>query len=206
MDPYLVLGVARDATPADIRRAYMAQAKRLHPDAGGTTAEFAAIQSAYEILRNPATRQEYDETGRVNGAEDADAAALAILSQVFQSILAGDAEPTGDIVQSVVRHITLEIEKPRGQLDSLERAKARAEKMLAKAVGASPEAEKRARVPNMLRWHIRNIDEVLLQTRKQISHLERARELVREWDIYLDDPRMNDMSWYFNQQNNSSTF
>jgi hypothetical protein len=50
-DPHRVLGIARDATEAEIKRAYRALAKRHHPDAGqGSVARFLEIQAAYEAL------------------------------------------------------------------------------------------------------------------------------------------------------------
>jgi len=51
-DPYRVLGVAPDATTAEVKRAYRTLAKRHHPDAAGpaATARFLAIQQAYEDI------------------------------------------------------------------------------------------------------------------------------------------------------------
>ncbi len=51
-DPYRTLGLARGASPDDIKRAYRRLAKINHPDAAGETAlpRFLAIQSAYEQL------------------------------------------------------------------------------------------------------------------------------------------------------------
>lgn len=50
-EPHRVLGVPRDASEAEVRRAYRALAKRHHPDAGqGSTARFLEIQAAYEAL------------------------------------------------------------------------------------------------------------------------------------------------------------
>ncbi len=50
-DPHRVLGVARDATEDEIKRAYRALAKRHHPDAGkGSVDRFLEIQAAYEAL------------------------------------------------------------------------------------------------------------------------------------------------------------
>lgn len=52
IDPYAVLGVARNASTAEIKRAYRALAKQFHPDSAGPSAlpRFLAIQEAYEIL------------------------------------------------------------------------------------------------------------------------------------------------------------
>jgi hypothetical protein len=51
-DPFRVLGLPRDATQAEVKRAYRRLAKTFHPDAAGeaTVARFLEIQSAYETL------------------------------------------------------------------------------------------------------------------------------------------------------------
>ena len=60
MDYYSVLGVDKNATPDDIKRAYRKLASKHHPDKGGDTAKFQQIQAAYETLSNPQKREEYD--------------------------------------------------------------------------------------------------------------------------------------------------
>jgi DnaJ-class molecular chaperone len=63
-DPYKVLGVARDATADQIRRAYRRLAKQYHPDLnpGDKAAEerFKAVSAANEILSDPERRGRYD--------------------------------------------------------------------------------------------------------------------------------------------------
>lgn len=64
-DLYSVLGVLRDATQEEIKRAYLGAAQRLHPDknvAAGETELFLEIQQAYEVLSNSKRRSQYDST------------------------------------------------------------------------------------------------------------------------------------------------
>ncbi len=64
-DFYALLGLPRDATPEEIRRAYHEAAQKLHPDknqAPGETELFLDVQQAYEVLSNPTRRAQYDAT------------------------------------------------------------------------------------------------------------------------------------------------
>lgn len=58
---YTVLGVSKTATNDEIKGAYRALILTAHPDKGGNPARFQEIQTAWETLRDPTTRQEYDQ-------------------------------------------------------------------------------------------------------------------------------------------------
>ncbi len=66
-DYYEVLGVARDASDADIKRAYRALAVKNHPDVAkdkvAGEAKFKEISEANEVLSDPDKRKKYDELG-----------------------------------------------------------------------------------------------------------------------------------------------
>ncbi|NEU15053.1 J domain-containing protein [Methylobacterium sp. BTF04] len=63
-DPYKVLGVTRDVSEADLRKAYRKLAKKLHPDLnpGNKKAEeaFKKVATAYDLLNDPAKRAQFD--------------------------------------------------------------------------------------------------------------------------------------------------
>ena len=63
MDYYSTLGVARNATDDDIKKAYRKLAMKHHPDRGGDEATFKRISEAYDILSDPQKKQIVDLGG-----------------------------------------------------------------------------------------------------------------------------------------------
>ena len=70
-DYYEVLGVGKDASPDEIKKAFRRKAIDSHPDKeGGDEAKFKEINEAYEVLKDTGKRQRYDQFGHagVGGA------------------------------------------------------------------------------------------------------------------------------------------
>lgn len=59
-DHYAALGVPKTASADEIKRAFRKLASQHHPDKGGDTAKFQAIQAAYAVLGDEQKRAEYD--------------------------------------------------------------------------------------------------------------------------------------------------
>ncbi|KAF9567663.1 hypothetical protein CPC08DRAFT_814158 [Agrocybe pediades] len=59
-DYYKILDVSRDADAKTIKKAFRKQAKKAHPDKGGSEAKMALLNEAYEVLSNPELRQRFD--------------------------------------------------------------------------------------------------------------------------------------------------
>ena len=62
-DYYNILGVSKNATANDIKKAYRKMAKLNHPDKGGDAEKFKEINKANEVLSDPEKRKSYDMFG-----------------------------------------------------------------------------------------------------------------------------------------------
>jgi curved DNA-binding protein CbpA len=111
-DLYNTLGVGKDATPEEIKKAYRSRAKTHHPDTGGDPGQFHALQVAYDVLSDQDRRTRYDETGDTGQTRERDPneAALEVLARLVDEL-------TQQIVmEDGLEHIDLAA-KMRKQLD-----------------------------------------------------------------------------------------
>ncbi|HEY4137301.1 MAG TPA: DnaJ C-terminal domain-containing protein [Casimicrobiaceae bacterium] len=72
-DYYAILGVARDASEDDIKKAYRKLARKYHPDVSKETnaeEKFKEVGEAYETLKDQEKRAAYDQLGRHSPGED----------------------------------------------------------------------------------------------------------------------------------------
>jgi curved DNA-binding protein len=67
MDYYKTLGVDRNASPEEIKKAYRKLAAKNHPDRGGSTEEFQKIEEAYRNLSDPNLKSQHDNPNPFNG-------------------------------------------------------------------------------------------------------------------------------------------
>ncbi len=71
-DPYEVLGVSKDASAAEIKKAYRRLSKKYHPDLNkepGAEEKFKQVNEAYEILSDPQKKAQFDQYGSMGGQQ-----------------------------------------------------------------------------------------------------------------------------------------
>ena len=123
---YEELGLSSDATYDEIKAAYRAKAKALHPDGGGSTEQFQAVSQAYRVLADPRRRQTYDRTGRVDDKPDNLVASAMELIRVTLGSVAADE-------RAIYRDVAAELRRAvAATLDGLRNNRRRTERQVAK--------------------------------------------------------------------------
>ncbi|MDA1334607.1 MAG: molecular chaperone DnaJ [bacterium] len=120
-DYYDVLGIARNASKDEIKKAYRKLAHQFHPDKkGGDEAKFKEVNEAYQILSDDGKRAQYDQFGRTGpsagpggfdfgnfqGFEDVD------MGDIFETFFGGRGGQGGRKRQKRGRDISIDIEIP----------------------------------------------------------------------------------------------
>ncbi|KAF8022292.1 hypothetical protein BT93_G2442 [Corymbia citriodora subsp. variegata] len=96
-DYYEILGVHKDASPSEIKKAYYGLAKKLHPDTNKSDPEaekkFQEVSKAYEVLKDEEKRRIYDQVGHEafeqQGNPDSDPAFRGF-NNPFEDLFNGD--------------------------------------------------------------------------------------------------------------------
>ncbi len=100
MDYYEILGVTKQASQDEIKKAFHKLAHKYHPDKGGDEKKFKEINEAYQVLSDAQKRQQYDQFGRSTGSGQANGADF---NWAWQNQAQGggfDAEDLGDIFEN----------------------------------------------------------------------------------------------------------
>lgn len=128
-NPYEVLGVAKNATPKQIKRAYKKQAKKTHPDAGGSKEEFLKVNQSFLVLIDEDKRHQYDETGTIEEDDPKVDEATEIIVNLVNQLLEKDeffyVDAVAIIKESInngIKQINDEIKSTKRKLDKVIRA------------------------------------------------------------------------------------
>lgn len=93
---YKILNVPNDATPEEIRKAYLKTSRLIHPDKfcneQDATKAFQKVSAAYETLKNPTLRKQYDLIGELGSIheDNPEEAFSVVLTELLNEMLKGN--------------------------------------------------------------------------------------------------------------------
>lgn len=107
MNLYSELNVNKDATSEEIKEAYYRAAKENHPDKNGSQEKMQKINHAYAVLRNSASREHYDKTGKDEERDTSNEIIMRFIHDILSQIIITNPE-----------NITVCLNKLRGNYES----------------------------------------------------------------------------------------
>lgn len=124
MNLYEVLGVAKDATPKEIKTAFRALASKYHPDRNedpGAPAMMQEVNRAYEVLSDAKKRERYDRTGQESAEPTIDEMAEEALNGMLMSAVSANDFAEKDYMQMVGAYLIEQLSDTRKNIKRAEK-------------------------------------------------------------------------------------
>ena len=119
---YEILGLSPDADTDQVRSAYRARVKEVHPDAGGSNEAFSEVVIAYEILIDEQRRTQYDDTGSLeDSSKSIIAGAKLIVQGLIEDLVQRDDAKYLDVVTLFCANISRSVSAKSASIDGLEK-------------------------------------------------------------------------------------
>lgn len=197
MNPYEVLGVAKNATMDEIKKAHRKLATKHHPDKGGETDAFQRIQHAFEILSDPERRKRFDEFGDASNPKDLKSQMLNELAGLMLVVIDQVDIERNDIVHVMKSRINNEISKGQQVMSNLGQQIQKREKVIKRLTLKDAEGGQNVML-NMLEASIGEVRQRLSQVSEAIDRMAQMREILEEYQYKIDElPMRTATSRYF---------
>lgn len=180
---YDILGIKKDASKDQIKKAHRNGVKENHPDKGGNKEKFQEIQLAYDVLGNEDKRNHYDATGET---EIKDAFQERFASFILE-VLIPEIEKSDDLNIDLIGHgigvLRTELEKAN---DAIKEYSKHVEKIEKSILRVSKENEGINFLSMMIQEKVRQYKGKIAQAETMVEFYERALEEMREYKYEFD--------------------
>lgn len=196
-DPYKVLGVARNSTTDEIRKAFRNLARKMHPDNGGSAETFDEIKQASKILLDPVKRRAFDEDGIIHDGrpDNTESMALERVANFFISSINATTElrygvPTLDeidLVQGATTYFSQQITDLRNHISRVKKQVGQFDKAIARL------KTKRTNdvLKDMLTKYSRDLSRNTQHAENEIKINELCKNIVKDYEFVQSDKPSN---------------
>jgi len=186
---YSDLGVSPSADEAAIKAAFREQAKRRHPDKGGSKEEFSKLTAAKAILLDPKRRAKYDATGEADESVDNEFAevincAMSALDMVLRQCETRGSDPCAvDLIGQANAHLCQQIIAREQQVETLQKGAKQIRKVAARL---KSKKGKPNRLQPMFEARAVDLDRRAAQEKQAIDRFHAASKLLVEHEFARD--------------------
>lgn len=181
-DLYSTLGVDKQSSEEQIKKAFKKKAKESHPDKGGDKEKFVNINKAYQILSDDSKRKKYDETGQIDDFNENDAATNELLALFNKVIESYSPEQLKEI--DIIRTIKIDLNNTTKNINELITRNGKYQKDLKKIikrVNKKKDTNRNIFLP-VVEAKIKKIETDIFYLERQKLVLKKAEEIVDEYE------------------------
>ncbi len=196
-DPFQTLGVDKDATPEEIKKAYRKLSKKHHPDTNKGSKEshnvFVDISIAFKMLTDPDERKMYDERGYTSDLSDNELKALEGIYSMFSQYVDQQINSMGfggmmdDPRKMIESKLKINLQQFENLIKQFEEQIVKLEKFKIKIKKETIKAPKTNLLEKAIDAQIRAMDEQILPNQRNKIIAEIAIEYIQDYEFSFED-------------------
>jgi DnaJ-class molecular chaperone len=201
-DLYALLGIDKNASKEEIKKAFRKRARETHPDSDTPDEEaFRKVKQASTVLLDPKKREQYDTTGDVgDDSEEAEIERMAMnhIVAMFENFISLDNPEAADLMDTMSRKLKSESQKFSDQIVALEAKQAKLEKLVSRFTKKKKSGNNLFQA--LMGTKIKQIGEHIKASQMLHLSLERAHKIVADYDYKFDVPPPPDQTMWTTTQ------